>query len=153
MRRPKLLWAALWYTIRYLPQHCLQVKPDDPNEGEKLRTMTRNVGGVIGALFFAYALFGYLTDDILIFSGKGRGSPLYAHGKQAAWAALGYVSFAVAAAIIAVGGFVKPIKRIESSSSNSTEVARPQLGIQSSALLAVVFVIIGIVLVGFRTTS
>lgn len=67
-------------------------------------------------------------------------------------AALGYVSFAVAALIIAVGGFLKPSKRVyKDFSTSGKEVEVQHLGISSSVIWAIVFFIIGIVLVGFRT--
>ena len=107
---------------------------------------------MVAALFVAYALFGYLTDDIRVFIGKGRPGPRNAHGEQAAWAALGYLSFAIAAAVVAIGGFAKPTKRIyKSFSLSSTETDVPQPGFASSFILAILFAIIGIILVGFRT--
>ena len=101
----------------------------------------RNFGILVSVLLVAYALFGYFTDNILIFSGRSGTGPQYAHGEQAVLAALGYVSFAVAALVFAVGSLVKPSART------------PGLEISSSVIWAIVFIIIGIVLVGFRTPN
>lgn len=103
----------------------------------------RNFGILASVLFVAYAIFGYFTDNILIFVGnKGSGTgPQYAHGEQAVWAALGYVSFAIAALVSALGEPVEP-----SEGTSGREVP-------SKVIWAIVFGIVGIVLVGFRTPN
>ncbi len=112
-----------------------------------MRSTTRNVGTVVAAFLVAYALFGYFTGNIAaIPSERGRGLQ-FAHGEQAVWVALGYVSYATAALIIAVGGFLKPSKLVYKDFSLATkEVRVPQLMISSSGMWAMVFIVIGVVL-------
>ncbi len=98
----------------------------------------RNFGILASVLFVAYALFGYFTDNIWIVSSRGTG-PQYAHGEQAVLAALGYVSFAIAALVSALGDPVAPSERT------------PGREVSSRVIWAIVFGIVGIVLVGFRT--
>ena len=102
----------------------------------------RNFAILVSVLFVAYALFGYFTDNILITSSRGAG-PQYAHGEQAVLAALGYVSFAIAALVSALGVPVKP----------SAPTPGRAVSVSSSVIWAIVFGIVGIVLVGFRTSN
>ena len=93
-----------------------------------------------GVLIIAYALFGYLSDKIAVFSGKGRGAgSQYVHGEQVVLAALGYVSFAVASFIAAGTRFGKP----------ASPVARTSY----RAIFVIAFLVAGIVLVGFRNPN
>ena len=111
----------------------------DPAARMKEITVIRSFCVMVGVLFIAYALFGYLSDKILIFSGKGRGvGPQYAHGEQALLAALGYVSFAVAAFIV-------------SRTHGVRSAARPVAQFSHHVVIGIVFILVGIVLVGFRT--
>src|SRR5687768_16753638 len=94
---------------------------------------------MVGVLFIAYALFGYLSDEISVFSGGRRrtgGVKLYAHGEQAVLAALGYVSFAVAAFIGAGTSFSKS--------------ASPVVRTSWRAIFVIGFIVAGIILAGFR---
>ena len=93
---------------------------------------------MVGVLFIAYALYGYLGDKISVFSGgKYRSGPaLYAHGEQAVLAAFGYVSFAVAAFIAAGTPFGRP--------------AGPVVRTSFRAIFVIGFVVAGIILAGFR---
>ena len=93
-----------------------------------------------GVLIIAYALYGYLSDQIAVFSGKGRGvGTQYVHGKQALLAALGYVCFAVAAFITAGTPFPKP--------------ASPVVRTSYRAIFVLAFVVAGIILVGLRNPN
>ncbi len=93
-----------------------------------------------GVLFIAYALYGYLSDEIAVFSGKGRGvGTQYVHGEQVVLAALGYVSFAVAAFVGA-----------------GTPIGRPAPAVVRTswrALIVIAFVVAGIILAGFRNPN
>jgi hypothetical protein len=105
---------------------------------KKLATY-RNFGILIGILLIAYALFGYFSNEILIFTGRGRGGPQYAHGEQVILAALGFVSFAIAAFIFSASGMDDPSDLPDGHATNNY------------AVFGIVFVLIGLVLVGFRT--
>ena len=121
----------------------MEIKRDDlsgPETRMKKLATPRNFCILAGVLLIAYALFGYFNDKILIFSGRSGTGPQYAHGEQAILTALGYVSFAVAAFILAGTRLVR-----------SSERPAPQ--ISSHAVMGIVFILIGIVLVGFRTPN
>jgi len=93
-----------------------------------------------GVLLIAYALFGYWSDHIAVFSGKGRGAgSQHVHGEQVLLAALGYASFAVAAFIIAA----TPIGRPPS----------PVVRTSYRAIFVIAFFVAGIVLLGFRNPN
>ena len=100
----------------------------------------RGILVMAGVLIIAYALFGYLSDKIVVFAGKGRGAgSQYVHGEQVALAALGYVSFAVAAFIAAGTRFGRP--------------ASPVVRTSFRAIFVILFCVAGIVLVGFRNPN
>lgn len=103
----------------------------------------RNAWFLVSGLLVGYALFGYFNDKILIFVGGGKYSgvgPQFAQGEQAELAALGYVSFAIA------GLFFSATRLKFSARSQKLETS-------NGAVLGIVFILIGLVLVGFRTPS
>ena len=111
------------------------------SEEEKIAAI-RGSFVTVGALIIAYALFGYLSDEIAVFAGRSRSGEAgtqYVHGEQVILAALGYVSFAVAAFI----GAGTPIGR----------PASPVVRTSFRAIFVILFVVTGIVLVGFRNPN
>lgn len=62
----------------------------------KLAT-ARNACNLVGILIIAYAVFGCFNEELLVFAGKGSGGPKYVQGGKVYLAALGWLSFAVAA--------------------------------------------------------
>jgi hypothetical protein len=113
--------------------------PDAPDPTKGLRTATRNIGIAIALFFLAYAIYGVFADDILVPTGKRGTGPQFATGEQAVLGAAGYLCFAVAALIVGLGGLIRPSKRGTGFETGS------------NVIVAVVFVVIGIILVGFRT--
>jgi hypothetical protein len=57
----------------------------------------RAVCNIAGILILAYSVYGYLSDELLVFVGKWNAGPKYVHGELVLWAALGWVSLAAAA--------------------------------------------------------
>lgn len=102
----------------------------------------RNFCILAGVLLIAYALFGYFNDEILILGGsKGLGGPKYARGERALWAALGYVSIAVAALLFAKQGLLRPTRRPQN------------LKLSGRVIIGIVFFFIGLMLLGFMASG
>lgn len=111
-----------------------------PQSEKEQITALRGVLITAGVLIIAYALFGFLSDEIAVFSGKGRGAGTqYVHGEQVVLAALGYVSFAVAAFITAGTPIGRP--------------ASPVVRTSFRAIFVILFCVAGIILVGFRNPN
>jgi hypothetical protein len=112
---------------------------DVPTTEKQKIAALRGIFVTAGVLIIAYALYGYLSDKIAVFSGKGRGTGTqYVHGAQVLLAAIGYACFAAAAFIIA-----------------ATRIDRPGNvgGTSWRAIFVLAFVIAGIILVGFRNPN
>ena len=119
----------------------METKPEDPvRPASQTAAVHRNICILFAVGFVAYALFGYFTDNIMILGGASKygGTRRFAHGEQALWAAFGYVSFAIAALLFAMPNPLKP-------------AGRPQhFHFSGTALIGIVFALIGLALVGFR---
>ena len=95
-----------------------------------------------GVLLISYALFGYLSDRIAVFSGGSKFSgkaTQYVHGDQVVLAALGYVCFAVASFIVASTPFGRP--------------PSPVVRTSWRAIIVIAASVAGIILVGFRNPN
>lgn len=112
----------------------------------------RNFGNLVGVLLIIYALWGYFSGEIRVIvakSMKARVPSPYVHdSEQVMLAALGYVAFAVVAFLCASASAEKPAEPLgEDPRQGDSVVSHGKL------VLALVFMLIGLVLLGFRNPN
>lgn len=114
----------------------------------------RNFANLVGVLLVAYALWGYVTDEHRIITVKSRlaNAPVpypYVHdSEQVMLATLGYLAFAVVAFLCAARLAEKPAEPAEPLDHNPKDELSTESPVKM--VLAIVFMVIGLVLLGFR---
>jgi hypothetical protein len=112
----------------------------------------RNFGNLVGVLLIVYALWSYFSDEIRIIAGGRKKVNVPAaymnDSEQVMLAALGYVAFAVVAFLCASACAAKPAEPLSENSKDGYSVESP-----GKLVLAIAFMVIGLVLVGFRSPN